>query len=333
MAESNTDLVLEGGGVKGVGLVGAALRLVEEGYAFPRVAGTSAGAIVGAVLAALQRRGEGFDRLAEITRTLDYARFRDRGTVGRLLGPLGFLTDGISLLLESGVFEGDYLHGWLSDTLADLGVRTFGDLRTEDPGDDGSLHHSYALVVTASDVSRRRFVRLPWDYPVYGLDPDEQPVADAVRASASIPFFFEPYALRARRGTATLVDGGLLSNYPITLFDRQDERLPRWPTLGVRLSSLGDDGDRQPTPVRGPVALALAVAETAIEGSQAIQTLEQCNVDRSVFVDTGGVAATDFGISDEQQERLMERGRQAAEGFLAEWDFSAWLRRCRGADR
>jgi NTE family protein len=332
MADSNADLVLEGGGVKGIGLVGAVLRLAEHGYTFPRVAGTSAGAIVGAVLAALQRRGEGFDRLAEITRTLDYARFRDRGPVGRLLGPLGFLTDGVSLLLESGIYEGDYLHDWLTGTLADLGVRTFGDLRTSDPGDDGSLHHSYALVVTASDVSRQRFVRLPWDYPVYGLDPDEQPVADAVRASASIPFFFEPYSLRARRGIATLVDGGLLSNYPITLFDRQDERLPRWPTLGVRLSADRDAEVRPPTPVRGPVALALSVVETAIEGSQAIATLQQCNVDRSVFVDTSGVAPTDFGISDEQQERLMTRGGQAAEDFLAKWDFPAWLRRCRGAE-
>src|SRR5262245_52756022 len=97
------DLVLEGGGVKGIGLVGAVMRMAEQGYEFPRVAGTSAGAIVGAVVVALQRRGEGFDELAEITRTLDYGRFRDRGIAGRLLGPLGFLTDGLSLLLESGV--------------------------------------------------------------------------------------------------------------------------------------------------------------------------------------------------------------------------------------
>jgi len=33
------DLVLEGGGVKGVGLGGATAGLVDAGYAFPRVAG------------------------------------------------------------------------------------------------------------------------------------------------------------------------------------------------------------------------------------------------------------------------------------------------------
>ena len=37
------DLVLEGGGVKGLGLVGAVLELMREGYTFPRLAGTSAG--------------------------------------------------------------------------------------------------------------------------------------------------------------------------------------------------------------------------------------------------------------------------------------------------
>src|SRR5665648_944671 len=37
-------LVLEGGGVKGIGLVGAVLAMSQKGYVFPRVAGTSAGA-------------------------------------------------------------------------------------------------------------------------------------------------------------------------------------------------------------------------------------------------------------------------------------------------
>jgi NTE family protein len=327
-----TDLVLEGGGVKGIGLVGATMRLAEAGYRFPRVAGTSAGAIVGSVLAALQLRGEGFERLAEITRTLDYGRFRDRGVAGRLLGPLGFLADGFSLLLESGIYEGDYLRDWLSGVLADLGVHTFGDLRTDDTGDDGSLHHRYSLVVTASDVSRKRFVRLPWDYPDYGLDPDEQSVADAVRASASIPFFFEPVSLRAEPGVATLVDGGLLSNYPITTFDRQDSRRPRWPTIGVRLSSQPGDGG-PPHQVRGPVALGLSLVETAIEGSQAVQELDPCNVARSVFVDTSRVGPVDFEISEEDQDHLLGTGRKAAEEFLAEWDFPAWLRQCRGARR
>jgi NTE family protein len=44
------DLVCEGGGVKGVGLVGAVTAMAEHGYRFPRVAGSSAGAIVGSLV-------------------------------------------------------------------------------------------------------------------------------------------------------------------------------------------------------------------------------------------------------------------------------------------
>ncbi len=49
MAEDlKADVVLEGGGVKGIALVGALSVLMDAGYTFPRIAGTSAGAIVGA---------------------------------------------------------------------------------------------------------------------------------------------------------------------------------------------------------------------------------------------------------------------------------------------
>ncbi len=322
------DLVLEGGGVKGIALAGAASALADAGYTFPRIAGTSAGAIAGAVLAALVRADEPLTRAADIARTLDYARFRDRGVVGRLLGPLGFLTDGFSLLLESGIYEGEYLHDWLGGVLKDLGVQSFGDLREHDPGSALPPAQAYTLVVTASDLSRRRLVRLPWDYPEYGLDPDEMRVADAVRASASIPFFFEPVTMHGREGVSTLVDGGLLSNYPIDVFDRADAEPPRWPTVGVRLTSrVGDH--RPPQSVSGPISLALGVVETTIEACQAQHIDEHCNVSRSVFVDTSGIPSTDFGITAAQQLDLFALGRQAAERFLGRWDFAAWLDECR----
>lgn len=327
------DLVLEGGGVKGIALVGAVAALAEAGYRFPRVAGTSAGAIVGSVVAGLQVAGESLTRLEDVARTLDYRRFRDRGFPGRYLGPLAFLGDGLSVLVEDGVFEGHYLHDWVAGVLGDLGVETFGDLRTDDPGDDGELHHRYGLVVTASDLSRHRLLRLPWDYPDYGLDPDEQPVADAVRASASIPFFFEPVRLAGAAGTSTLVDGGLLSNYPIDIFDRLDEAAPRWPTLGVRLDALGlgepATGRRHVEPVRGPLALGVSLVVTAIEACQAEHMFAPCNLARSVFVDTGEVSAIDFDLDEADQQRLLADGRAAAGRFVADWDFDRWLHDCR----
>lgn len=332
--EQPADLVLEGGGVKGIALAGAVEVLWRAGYRFPRIAGTSAGALAGAVLAALRRAGEPLSALEDIARTLDYARFRDRGPVGRVLGPFGFLIDGLSALVEDGAYEGDYLHDWVAGVLADLGVVTFADLRIEDPAGDGRIHHQYGLVVTASDVSRRRLVQLPWDYGEYDLDPDAQSVADAVRASSSIPYFFEPVTITGPRGTSTLVDGGLLSNYPISIFDRLDERPARWPTIGIRLDTL-QLGEASPAtrvePVHGPVRMGVALVETAIEACQAEHVLNPCNIARSVFVETTSVGALDFDLSEGEKRALLSSGRAAAERFLAGWDFGEWRRRCRPA--
>lgn len=181
------DLVLEGGGVKGIGLVGAIKSLADAGYEFERVAGTSAGAIVGALVAA----GMTPDSMEQVMRAVDYARFKDES----LLDRLGHLGKGLSLMLEKGIYEGVYLKEWLHGHLASLGVRTFGDLRIrQDAGSALPSERRYRLVVMAADISRGRLIRLPWDYPRYGLDPDSQLVVDAVRASMSIRTSSSPCA-------------------------------------------------------------------------------------------------------------------------------------------
>jgi NTE family protein len=83
--QKKCDLVLEGGGVEGIGLVGAVSVLEEAGYSVQRVAGTSAGAIVGSLVAA----GIPAAELREIMEGLDYRRFQDRTLVDRipLIGP------------------------------------------------------------------------------------------------------------------------------------------------------------------------------------------------------------------------------------------------------
>lgn len=323
-----TDIVLEGGGVKGLALTGALQAFGDAGYSFARVGGTSAGALVGAVLAALQQRGEPVSRLEEIARTLDYRKFPDRGFPGSALGPLGYLFDGVSVLLEDGAYEGNYLRRWLSGVLDDLGVSTFGDLRTDDPEGDGSPHHRWRLAVTATDVSRKRLVYLPWQYDEYGRDPDDQKVVDAVRASASIPYFFEPVSLSGPHGTSTLVDGAIVSNYPISMFDREDGLPARWPTLGIRLSSPDAVPQESVDAVKGPVELGAALVETAIEGCQAEHVLDPCNIARSVAVDASEVSAVDFDIEPAQRDRLIAKGRSTAERFLADWDYATWQATC-----
>lgn len=321
------DLVMEGGGVKGTALIGALDVLSAAGCTFPRIAGTSAGAITGALVAALQHAGEPPGRLPELVASLDYTRVPDSSRIGRALGPAHVLADVVSLVTRGGLHEGRHLYRWLTGVLTDLGVRTFGDLRRSDPGSALAPEREFSLVVVTSDLSNHRMSLLPWDYLRYGLDPDEQSVAKAVCASAAIPFMFRPVRLRTPpRGAASLVDGGLLSNYPIGVFDQPDRAAARWPTVGMRLSAREDDPSVS-APVGGLFGVTKALVSTALQGIDRRHIDEPATVARTMFIDTSGTSALDFDLTPEQSERLIHSGREAAERFLATKAPALWRRR------
>jgi NTE family protein len=321
----SADLVLGGGGVLGIGHVGALVGLESAGYSFPRVAGTSAGAVVGALVAARMPVG----RITEIMGELDYRRFADRSLLDRVPigGPL------LSLLIDDGVYEGDFLREWLGNLLVDeCGVETFADLAFDDPESALPPERRFRLVVTATDVTLGELVYLPWDYErAYGLEAGAQRVADAVRASTSIPFFFEPATVRSSTGaSSTLVDGGVLSNFPIDVFDRTDGRPPRWPTFGVKLLPVLPVDAARLLPVagllkHGPVSFAADLAMTAIVGRDQAHLAKPWVRARTMTVDAAGVNPVDFGLSRAQATRLFESGRAAAERFLRDWDWQDYL--------
>jgi NTE family protein len=327
----NADLVLEGGGVKGIALAGAISVLEERGYQFHKIAGTSAGAIVGALVAA----GAPGKRLREIMEDLDYRRFRDPGPLGRL-GPLGVAAE---VLVHKGWCRGDYLRSWLAEKLGEYDVDTFDQLRLDDTGADSALRdrdRAFRFVAMASDVTHGELVRLPWSYRGrFGIAPESVRVVDAVRASMAIPFYFRPARCPDRRdgGQAWLVDGGMLSNFPIDVFDRTDGAPPRWPTFGIKLAARG--GATRTNRVRGIVSLSLAMLSTMTGFYDRIHISRPQVRDRMIFVDTGDVQATDFGLSPAQGDWLYESGRAAAARFLdgdetrSAWDFEEYKRRYR----
>jgi NTE family protein len=326
----NADLVLEGGGVKGLGLVGAVLRLMRAGYRFPRVAGTSAGSIVAAFLAA----GATVDSLAGVMDRLIYSRVPDRARPG-----IPAVSEGISLLWRRGAYEGNYIRDFVHTELKKLGVTTFGDLRQTDKGADENLKpfQRYKLVVMATDITRGRLLRLPWDYRLLNLEADEQPVADAVRASISIPLFFEPVTARdGRTGEeTTLVDGGVLSNFPIEVFDRTDGGKPRWPTFGVKVIPALPAESAQlfpgmALPKLPPVHLLEQVVATAMVGSDQTYLERPCVRRRAIQVDTSGTGIVQFDIQKKQREALVANGVTAAERFLSAWDWKSYKKECRG---
>jgi NTE family protein len=304
------DLVLEGGGVKGLGTAGAVMRLLERGYEFERVAGTSVGALTAAFVAA----GADASTLTRLIGRLRLANIPDRAPPG-----VPVLSEGLSLINHNGAYRGDYLRDWLSAELRELGVTTFATLRRRERGDDPALPQ-YRLVVTATDVTHGRLVRLPWDYHQFGLDPDEQLVADAVRMSLSIPCYFRPCTL----GDSTIVDGGVLSNFAIDIFDRTDDEQSRWPTFGVRLLPDLPAGMGKVSPFLGfhlppPFELLKQVVVTAFVGHDQTHLNRPHVRERTMTVDTAGVGITEFDLSNAKRALLLHRGRVAADEFLAGW--------------
>lgn len=306
--------VFEGGGVKGIGLAGALAVAEERGYRWRHVAGTSAGAIVAALVAA----GYSAAELKKLMLALDYRRFRDAGRLDRipLLGPA------VSLILEKGIYEGDYLLEWLGERLRDRNIETFGQLVTAGPEDDGAGR--FKLRVIAADISLGRLLILPQDIAGYGVRPEDLNVALAVRMSLSLPFFFEPVSLKdmSTGKTSYIVDGGVLSNFPVWLFDPEGGE-PARPTFGFKLV---EPEEGSPHPVRGPLSLFSALFSTMMEAHDARYIADK-EFARTIAIPTLGVKTTEFDLSPERGEALYLSGRNTAERFFETWDFTRYTRK------
>lgn len=294
------DAVFEGGGVKAVALVGALQVAEEKGFGWKQLAGASAGAIIASLLAAGYRGEE----LARLMLEEDFSRFLSQTWVHRIpyLGPVS------RLLIKKGLYSGRPLEEWIGELLAKKGVRTFGDLKDRE------------LRIIASDISRGTILVLPTDLEDYGYPAERLTVARAVRMSCSIPYFFDPAKVvhRPSQQVSYIVDGGLLSNFPVWLFDREK---PRWPTFGFRLVSKTEG---QPRTISGPVSLFFAMFLTMMEAHDNRYIKEQDRL-RTIQVPTSGVGLTEFHISREKRQALYEAGRKAAEAFFSTWKFSDYL--------
>jgi NTE family protein len=339
--ELRCDLALEGGGVKGIALVGAVLVLDEAGYKIQRVAGTSAGAIAASLIAGIVERGRPMIELKQYLDSMDFGRFMPEGKIHQFMDRIGrhvgeVTADFAILLTRIGLYPGTYLYDWLGPILRDLDVESFGKLRLTSDDDRGMslpIERQYRLLVHTSDVSRRVLARLPWDYDRYGSDRDAMPIVDAVRASMSIPFFFEPFVFDASDATidvpmpggqtapqhfaggpCTWVDGGMLRNFPVTAFDRIDGKPPRWPTIGIKLNGFSSSSG---STVASAHALGVAVdcVETMMNEWD-VNAIESATAPRTIFIDNDGITATQFDISSEQQNTLFRNGVAAATEFV-----------------
>lgn len=309
------DAVFEGGGVKGIALVGAVAFAEEKGYHWSNLAGTSAGAIVASLLAAGYTGAE----LRSLISKVDYLKFKDKN--GFYIPIAGQLTN---LIFANGIYNGGYFEKWLRDLLLRKNVKTFRDLISDEFKDDE--RYRFKLRVIASDITDGRLLTLPQDITQYGLKPEDLDVASAVRMSMSIPFFFKPVRLQNKllKKNNYIVDGAVLSNFPVWLFDSQNA-IPPWPTFGFQLVEPEKGG---PHDIRGPISLLSALFSTMMEAHDARHIQDEHFV-RTIRIPTLGVKTTEFGITADKTEALYQSGRKAAEEFLANWNFEEYVKKYR----
>ena len=254
--QKNIDAIFEGGGVKGSGLVGAVAVAEELGFHFVNLAGTSAGAIIAGLVAA----GYTARELKQIMDDLDYGRFKDTS----LLGGIPIIGAAASIVFKKGIYEGDFFYHWMRDLLLKKGISTFKDFIIDEYKDDMAFR--YKLQVVASDISRGQLLVLPRDAADFGVHPDDLEVALAVRMSMSIPYFYKPVKLHTKdHQKVYIVDGGLLSNYPVWLLD-EATNAPEWPTLGFKLV---EPEEGRPHKIYGPLTLFAALFSTLMEAHDA----------------------------------------------------------------
>ena len=289
------DIVFSGGGVKGFALIGAYQALEKKGLTPKRMAGTSAGSLVAALIAA----GYTSEEMIAMIDELDLQKLLD---VRKLAVPFP-LMKWVFLYWKMGLYKGKMLEEWLEKILAAKGVRTFADL----PKD--RLH------IVASDVTNGRILILPTDLPQYGIDPNTFSVAKAVRMSTSIPYFFEPVKLNTAKGSSIVVDGGVLSNFPLFLFD--DEKKKR-PVLGIKQRAKPEE--RPKKKIRNAIELyeALFNAMKEAHDTRYISRRHEKNI---IFIPVRHVLSTEFAMTESVRDELIAYGKQKTEQFLKTWAY------------
>lgn len=323
---SYRNLVLEGGGIRGIAYCGALQALEEKGILrdIRRVGGTSAGAIQAALLAVNYSAAE----LTDLVSEMKIQSFND--------GQYLFVGGTQRLVERFGWYKGDAFRRWLGEKInAKTGTNdlTFGELHQL------ALRDSCIkdLYVTATNLTQQKAVVFSHEnYP-------NLPIADAVRASMAIPLYYCAVFMDstgrfyknppAHTPADVLVDGGVLMNFPIDIFDQNrylEQPLAHFPaetkvfnpaTIGLRLErseQIKADSHNMGL-ARYPIqsfksylgAFYNLVSEAANRNNFTAADLK-----RTISIDFQDISPRVRKLSDEEKKLLIESGKKGVEVFL-----------------
>lgn len=358
------ELVQEGGGVLGVALIGYTYVLEQAGIRFLSLAGTSAGSINAMLLAGLGDISQEksplvieelvnknlFDFVDGDDDSKDFisAIIKKARRVKLIWKGWQVLDD---IFDNLGLNPGEDFTRWLQDFLKKYGVTSqeelearFGvlppDLRIRSGINKTLDGLTSRLAIISAELNTETKVEFPCMNALYWKDPKKVNPALYVRASMSIPYFFEPFRItRIPQGKeakqlwesqvsysgpvpkeAFFVDGGIMSNFPVNVFHKRNT-VPRLPTFGVRL---GVDRNKLNT-VSSPLNLFGAMFNSIRHLHDFDFILR--NPDYRMLIgkiDIGEHDWLNFAISPEAQIDLFRRGAEAAAAFLRGFDWLAY---------
>lgn len=250
--------VFQGGGCRAAAFAGAYEVAQQAGVSFVEVAGTSAGSIAAALIAA----GATALQLQEMLRTLDFTKFQVPKRRTELRSGARLLDWGLSrvrvggvdlgsIAYHGGMYSSEYIETWMEKQLQLLlkreagGVVRFKDL-------------IIPLSVVATDLSSRS--AKVWS----SRNTSDDSVAKAVRASCSIPVYFQPVG-------GKYVDGGVLSNLPSFVYSGNGSSdVP----LASRVLAFALQADAKTETGH----MLFKLADTVVDGNQHIQATLQGDV-------------------------------------------------------
>lgn len=290
--------VFQGGGCRAAAFAGAYEIAQQSGVSFVEVAGTSAGSIAAALVAA----GASPSQLQEMLMQLDFTKFEAPKTRRKMKGRHRIIEWVLSrrrwagldiggVVFHEGMYSSQYIEDWMEDRLRSV--------LGKDPGRPVRFKDlPIPLSVIATDISSRT-VKI-WN----SKNTAEESVAMAVRASCSIPIYFQPVAEK-------YVDGGVLSNLPSFVYKNSE---PSDVPLASRVLAFALQAD--PTQESGHMLSRLA--DTVVDGNQEIQGTLLGDIP-TIRIPARGVKATDFSkMTKEKVEQLIFSGRKAAKEFFEE---------------
>jgi NTE family protein len=177
----------------------------------------------------------------------------------------------------------------------------------------------YRLRLLATDLTSIRLIVLPDDLPDYEdaegrpIDPDRFPLADAVRMSMSSAILFEPFQLRRNGHAHFVVDGGVLSPFPVWLFDRPQAKRP---TFGFLIAAPDSEEEYRPIPRLFGVFRLLVAMFRGIVRTRDREKMTRSDSIRTVAISAPSRAIT-YRLSRRDSSLLHENGRAAARAFFS----------------